>query len=268
MSGKLSSRVVEVTILLSDIRSSNHKLIKIKPMELIREDANHLQEEVTSNVENTTIQTELQTAHETLQNLKEQQSRLIKETEAEIATERATGGTEKQTTVEEDKEEENEAEYANDKQESRNEEELLLEKTNEIIKAAKTDYHKTLEQSEGIILDIAIHTAEKILKQKLSQKPESFLPIVTEAIKEIKDQSDITIYLHPANYTFVLEQKDELAHVLDDEKDVSIYIDENVAEGNCLIAHAFGQVDASIDTQLQQVRKCLHELKMENKRWI
>src|SRR5690625_1307050 len=115
MSGKLSSRVVEVTILLSDIRSSNHKLIKIKPMELIREDANHLQEEVTSNVENTTIQTELQTAHETLQNLKEQQSRLIKETEAEIATERANWGTEKQTYVEQAKKEGYQAGYAHGK---------------------------------------------------------------------------------------------------------------------------------------------------------
>lgn len=268
MSGKSSLHVVEVTILLSDIRSPNQKLIKIKPIELIRKDSNHPQEEVTPDDEDTTIQTELQTAHETLQNLKEQQSRLIKETEAEIATEKANWETEKQTYVEQAKEEGYQAGYADGKQESMNEYALLLEKANEIIKAAKTDYHKTLEQSDGIILDIAIHTAEKIIKQRLSQKPESFLPIVTEAIKEIKDQSDITIYLHPANYTFVLEQKDELAHVLDDEKDISIYIDENVAEGNCLIEHAFGQVDASIDTQLQQVRKCLHELKMENKRWI
>src|SRR5699024_2447671 len=139
-------RVVEVTILLSDIRSSNQKLIKIKPMELIRNDSNHSQEEVTSNVENTTIQTELQTAHETLQNLKEQQSRLIKETEAEIATEKANWETEKQTYVEQAKEEGYQAGYADGKQESMNEYALLLEKANEIIKAAKTDYHKTLEQ--------------------------------------------------------------------------------------------------------------------------
>src|SRR5699024_10443843 len=140
MSGKSSLRVVEVTILLSDIRPSNQRLIKIKPMELIKNDSSHSQEEVTPNDENTTIQTELQ-------NLKEQQSRLIKETEAEIATEKANWETEKQTYVEQAKEEGYQAGFAHGKQESMNEYALLLEKATEITKAAKTDYHKTLEQS-------------------------------------------------------------------------------------------------------------------------
>src|SRR5699024_451398 len=131
MSGKSSLHVVEVTILLSNIRTSNQRLIKITPMELIRNHSSYSNKEATPNDENTTIQTELQTAHETLQNLKEQQSRLIKETEAEIATEKANWETEKQTYVEQAKEEGYQAGFAHGKQESMNEYALLLEKATE-----------------------------------------------------------------------------------------------------------------------------------------
>lgn len=258
--------MVEVTILLSDIRPPNQKFIKIKPLEHIRKESNHRSHEKVALIEeNAAIQTELQAAYEKLEDLRKQQNRLIEETEAKIATKKSDWENEKLTYMEQAKKEGYQAGFAHGKKTSMDEYALLLEKANEITKAAKIDYHKTLEKSDDAILDIAIHTAEKILKRTLAQQRELFLPIVTEAIKEVKDQTDITIFLHPVNYTFVSEQKDELVHVLEDEKDISIYIDETMSEGHCLIEHEFGQLDASIDTQLKQVRKSLHELMLENK---
>lgn len=259
-----------MTILLSNVHSPNadnvqEKLIKIKPIAYLKKDISHLNNREMFDDQHT-VERELQIASETLQNLKAQQSHLINETKAKIKQEKANWETEKQYLIEQAKEEGYQAGFDHGKEKSMNEYAHLLEKANAITTAAKKDYYATLEQSDGMILDIAIHTAEKIVKQSLSENPESFLPIITEAIREIKDQPCITIYLHAVNYKFILQQKDELAHILNDEKEISIYIDKDAKEGHCLIEHQFGQVDASIDTQLQQVRNVLHVLATENKR--
>ena len=114
-------------------------------------------------------------------------------------------------------------------------------------------------------MELAVHVAEKILKVQLNDEPKSFLPIVLSAIETIKDQSMVSIYLHPNNYEEVIQQKDELIRSLDGDTKVSIYIDHKLKEHACVIEHPFGQIDASIDTQLQQLRKALLDVAMEDK---
>lgn len=141
----------------------------------------------------------------------------------------------------------------------------LINQANEIIKRATKDYHNTIEESEEMIIGLAIYTAEKVLEQKINGDPEQFLSIVSTAIKEIKDQSTISIYLHPNNYEFVVQQKDELVETLDGDTKLSIYIDQELNENDCIIEHPFGQIDASVDTQLNQIRSALVEFVLENR---
>src|SRR5699024_5672672 len=148
---------------------------------------------------------------------------------------------------------------------SMNEYKKKINESNSIIKSAQEDYYSVVEQSEQKMVDLAIHTATKIIKQTISSDPKSFLPIVKEALKEIKDQPSVSIYLHPNNYTHVLKEKNELNEVLDGDTKVEIYIDQHMSENGCLIKHTFGQIDASVHTQLAQIHNVLNDISMENK---
>jgi len=211
-------------------------------------------------------------AERELDKLKEELKQINTEKEAEIsrtkeiiAEEKENWQKDKEALITEAKKEGYEAGFLQGKEESMEKYSSFIDQANTITDTAYIDYNKTIEKSEETILNLAIHTASKVMKQKIEADPASFLPIVKAAMKELKDQRIITIYLHPDNYQTVMEQKDELVHILEDDMKLSIYAKENISVNGCVIHHPFGQIDASVDTQLKQIRAALFEIAMEQK---
>lgn len=256
-----------VTILLSKHHSQNYdtqtKVIHVKPIKIKTK-----QETSTNNssFEKTEVlQNEIHTYEKKLSKLKEHKEILLKEIKDKIKQEKENWKDEKKTLIKQAHEQGYHDGFELGKQESLQKHQILIDEANEIIKKATKDYHVKIEDSEEIIIELAIHTAQKVMKKGMKKNPESFLPIVRSAIKEIKDHSNISLYLHPKNYEFVRQQKKELVESLDGDTNLSIYIDQELNENDCLIEHPLGQIDASLDTQLLQIRKALQEYVMENK---
>ncbi|MCG1028700.1 flagellar assembly protein FliH [Virgibacillus halodenitrificans] len=199
-----------------------------------------------------------------LEDLRNHKEMLLNETNAEIQQAKQNWETEKHAYIESAKKEGYQAGYKEGEEAAQHGYRTLIEQANSIVESAGLDYHTTIEKHEESIIELAVYTAEKILSQQLEKSPQSFLPIVKSAIRELKDQSVISIYLHPANYETVLEQKEELLQVLEEDVRLAIYINVEIPENGCLIKHPFGQMDAGIDTQLNELRQVLHEVSREN----
>ena len=241
---------------------SERKTITIKQVDKLNKQQSTAKEEIFSSK---------QQAEQELIKAKEELKQINKEKEAQILTIKEEINKAKEDWQEEKKKlmgqaekEGYEAGFIQGKEKSMKEYSGLIEQANNIMDTALTDYNKTIEKSEEKIMELAIYTASKVMKQKIEDDPVSFLPIVKAAMSELKDQRVITIYLHPDNYQTVMEQKDELVHILEDDMKLSIYAKENLTENGCVIHHPFGQIDASVDTQLEQIRKALFEIVMWN----
>lgn len=267
---KLLLHGVEVTILLSNSYTqhsynNNQKQIKIRPVDFFRKQTNKNQTSETMEDEINSKQGQLQELNSELERLTKQSETLLMNTQETIELEKKNWNEEKQQLIAEAKELGHKEGFSSGKEESLNHYAELLNKTNEIVVSATEDYHAVLESSEDIILTLAIQSAEKIMQRKLEEKPETFVHIVKSAIKDIKEQSIISIHLHPDNYQFVLSQKEELIRLLDSDSKLIIHVKDSIQPNGCLIEHPFGQIDASIDTQLKQLRALLHEINMETK---
>ncbi|API93886.1 MULTISPECIES: flagellar assembly protein FliH [Virgibacillus] len=204
-------------------------------------------------------------AKQTLADLHEEQKRLMEQTQQEIEAEKQAWQEEKQKYIEAAKKEGYQAGFSLGKSESLTAYKEYLDQANQIIDSAKQDYHTLIEEHEETIMEIAIHTAEKILKQKIDANPELFLSIIKAAIKELKDQSEVALYLHPDQYTFVIQHKEELASLIEQNAKLTCYVSDEIKENGCMIKHPFGQVDVSVDTQLEEIGKVLSELAGEKK---
>ncbi|MEI3597119.1 flagellar assembly protein FliH [Oceanobacillus sp. SE10311] len=252
-----------MTTSLSRAMESNElpkREIKVKPIEYMRKQSSEKEsEEAAENV-----LAYLQQAEEELEQIEQRKATMLAEVQTEISKARENWEEEKAVLMETAEKAGYEAGFQAGKKASIEQYESLLAKANSIVDLVKVDYQKTLEQTEYVITDIAIHTAEKILGEKLNESPEKFLEIVRLALKEINDQSVVSIYLHPNNYETVLAQKTELKRMLEKDTKLSLYIDEELPENSCIIEHPFGQIDASIDTQLEAIRNVLKELVMEH----
>lgn len=141
--------------------------------------------------------------------------------------------------------------------------ESLLNEANEITKLAKQTYDETISKYDQAIIELAVTIGKKILAIELEERPELFRNIVEKAIQDLKDSSNVEIYVHPKNYKLLFNQKDELDQIVRGEDVISIYVDQNLDENGCLIRHPYGQIDVSIDTQLQQIKHALEEKNAE-----
>lgn len=252
-----------MTTSLSRAMESNElpkREIKVKPIEYMRKQSSEKESEEA--IEN--VLANLQQAEEELEQIEQRKATMLAEVQTEINKARENWEEEKAVLMEAAEKAGYEAGFQAGKKASIEQYESLLAEANNIVDLVKVDYQKTLEQTEDAITDIAIHTAEKILGEKLNESPEKFLEIVRLALKEINDQSIVSIYLHPNNYETVLAQKTELTRMLEKDTKLSLYIDEELPENSCIIEHPFGQIDASIDTQLEAIRNALKELVMEH----
>ncbi|WP_226528284.1 flagellar assembly protein FliH [Metabacillus niabensis] len=135
-----------------------------------------------------------------------------------------------------------------------------IEESNQIIELSKRDYDEKIQSAENAILELSIKIAEKIIAAKLFESPNHFLPLVKKGLNEVKEYEHIKIHVHPLYYEFVLSQKDELRTLVTNDTDFYIYANAELNEHDCFIESAFGRIDVSIDTQLEQLKRKLLDL--------
>jgi flagellar assembly protein FliH len=135
----------------------------------------------------------------------------------------------------------------------------LIEQAKQIVESAHNEYYQQIEAANETIFLIGLKVAEKILDVHLSKNDEHLVSLVKRAIREVREHSEVKIYVHPTYYDVVISQKDELKEIFNQEVDLFIYPDAQLSEHGCIIESPFGRIDASIDIQLKQIKEKLRE---------
>lgn len=251
-------------ISLSDLYREKRKVISIKRITDIQEKQ---PAEENSEAENEyMLQMKIDSLKQQISHLEAQKEQVMSDLRNAIENEKKAWEEEKERTLKEAEEVGYKFGYDAGYEEVFEQHRSLLSEANSIVDSSKVQFEKTIEKYEGAILHLAISVAEKILDQQLSNEPDRFLPIVQNAIEELKDSSYVSIVVHPKHYDLITKQKEELEQTLREENILSIYVDQDLDEHSCIIKHPYGQIDASIDSQLQQIKKALAEKIAEKER--
>lgn len=129
----------------------------------------------------------------------------------------------------------------------------LINRANSITEMSRKAVEDKLEDANEEIVELAVALAKKVWQQKSDDK-EAFLLLVQQVVNEVKEYDDISIYVDPYYYETIFQQKDEIQQLLYKECRLGIYADEKAPKGSCYIETPFGRVDASVDTQLMQLK--------------
>lgn len=151
-----------------------------------------------------------------------------------------------------------EAGFLQGKEEAFRQYEQLIHEAKRIVETANEQFYAQMEATDETILLIGLKVAERILGEKLADS-EHFLSLVKRAIREAREQSEVKIYVHPCYYEWLVQQKEELKAMFNEPVDLFLYPDEQLQETSCIIETPFGRIDASVDTQLQQIKEQLLE---------
>jgi flagellar assembly protein FliH len=113
---------------------------------------------------------------------------------------------------------------------------------------------KIIEGAEKQIIQLSLAVAEKIIRLEVTTNREVILGVLKEAIRNIVDRENMKIHVHPDDLRYIMEINPDFIKSFDGMKNVAFEEDRTVGQGGTLIETQFGEVDARIEQQYQEIK--------------
>ena len=140
-----------------------------------------------------------------------------------------------------------------------------LEKAQSDIERFKTNLGQFLSAPKEVfeyiapdILEISIDIAKKIIKKEVESDPQVLIETIMDVLKTVsKNEPKINIRVRPQNAQFIKDTLPTVTYQYGIDAKINIIADPSVEEGGCVLQTNNGIVDASIDTQIEIIKKAL-----------
>ncbi len=145
---------------------------------------------------------------------------------------------------------------------------LGLEKVNEDIEHFRNELNKFMNAKKEVfeyiapdILEISVDIAKKIIKKELDSDPQVLINTIIDVLKTVsKNESKITIRVRPQSVQFIKDTIPNITYQYGIDSKINIVADPSIEDGGCIFQTNNGIVDASIDTQVEIIKKALEEI--------
>ncbi|MCF8040390.1 MAG: flagellar assembly protein FliH [Desulfohalobiaceae bacterium] len=116
-----------------------------------------------------------------------------------------------------------------------------------------------LTKSKEDMVRLIIGVARQVIQTEVEEKKEIVVKTVTRALEAAVQSDEYTITVHPEDLKVVTEQEPLLLAGMRGLQNISFRTDEAVSRGGCLAESHTGDVDAAIETQLNEMHEHLRK---------
>ena len=120
-----------------------------------------------------------------------------------------------------------------------------------------------IKQTEKELLDMVFKIAEKVVHTQINYGTNAITDTIIHAIRIAAEKSRITLRVNPEDYEFVERLRPEIFSQFKELKTMTVNSDASVTRGGCLLETARGNVDASIETQLEKLSQAIEDAYLE-----
>lgn len=111
------------------------------------------------------------------------------------------------------------------------------------------------------ILEISVDIAKTIIKRELDSDPQVLINTIVDVLKTVsKSEPKVVIRVRPQSVQFVKDTIPNITYEYGIDSKINIVADPTVEEGGCILQTNNGIVDASVDTQLEIIKKALEDV--------
>ncbi len=110
-----------------------------------------------------------------------------------------------------------------------------------------------LERGEARVLNLVIAVARKIIRQEMATDRDVILGVLREAVKNVLDRDRIKIRLNPLDHERMSKLTPALIAGFEGIRSIALEADEAIGPGGAVIETAFGEIDATIEQQLEEI---------------
>ncbi|MDP5273439.1 FliH/SctL family protein [Chengkuizengella axinellae] len=136
----------------------------------------------------------------------------------------------------------------------------LINKANLIVETAYKHKEEIIQESEPFLIELSCAIAEKMMHRELHDSNETLIHIISKVLARRNEGGIIKCCVAPEQYQFVIDAKEELILSLDPQAELQIVPDSSLSGFDCVVHSSFGSIDATIDTQLTEIKDKLLEI--------
>lgn len=111
------------------------------------------------------------------------------------------------------------------------------------------------------ILEISVDIAKTIIKKEMDADPQVLINTIIDVLRTVsKNEPKINIRVRPQSVQFIKDTIPNITYQYGIDSKINIISDPSIEEGGCVLQTNNGIVDASIDTQLEIIKKALETI--------
>lgn len=106
---------------------------------------------------------------------------------------------------------------------------------------------------ENEMLKLTLSLGKRIFRQGGFLYEEAIIAVLREAFEYVTDRGKVCVHLHPADYQYLLAHPGKAPFSLDEKEGIKLVADPSITRGGCLIDTSFGEVDATFESQFDEM---------------
>ncbi len=130
-----------------------------------------------------------------------------------------------------------------------------LDELENLMKRLESQKSALLLENEEQIKELALGIAKKVIDEKLSANDKTFLNIFNKAVKNFSAQEWVKVTVSDHDVQFATSNSQLLMSMVKGARDIEIVILEGAPKGTCIVETAEGIADASVYTQINNLKK-------------
>ncbi len=116
-----------------------------------------------------------------------------------------------------------------------------------------------LKNSTEDMVRLVMAIAEQVVGAEIDTRPEFVLETLKSALQHALKADEYQVRVHPEDLALVVEHKPLFLAAVSGLRDLRFSADDGVSRGGCVVESHLGQVDATIDSRLDEIRQRLQE---------
>jgi len=145
-------------------------------------------------------------------------------------------------------------------QEGRAEVARLVDRLHTILDRAMDKRSEILEDAESQVVELVLLMTKKVVKVISENQKSVVVQNISQSLRKLKTKSDVVIRVNMADLELATEHIKDFVQMTENAKRITVIEDTTVDKGGCIIETDFGEIDARIASQLNELEEKILEV--------
>lgn len=138
--------------------------------------------------------------------------------------------------------------------------ERLIEKVHQVLNAAIEKRNQIIEESETQLINLVLLISQKVIKVISENQKNVVVNNVIQALRKLKTRGEVVVRVNLEDVKLTTNHIKDFMRMVDSVRSITVLEDSTVDRGGCIIETDFGEIDARISSQLNEITDKIIEL--------